>query len=979
MMNFRRFIVICFVLISFLLQAQEEAEVSGPGLIGSLPEAVIVPSLASQLMNGTFKGVDPNAPERLGQPKRHGANMTVPGKGLPLTNDALVRDPDSYARHKGKSPQLVFNANTSTYTPSDPTGAVGPNHFIGAWNVGFRIFDKQGNPLTPPASLSSLFPGNNLGDPIVLYDVQADRFIITEFDSSPNGFNVAICQGPDPVNDGWFVYTTGFTTGTFPDYPKFSIWSDGYYVTANINNNNRLFVIQRDVALQGGAAKFLGFPLPGIRTSGFYSPQVFNVTNGNLPARGNATVVYMQDDAWTGVTQDHLKLWTVNVNWDTLTNSSISAALQLNTTPFISVFDGGSFSNRPQPSGPDQDVLQATIMNQAQFRKFPTHNSVVFNFVVDTDASPGELAGIRWYELRQNGDGQPWYIFQEGTYTSPNNGKDAFSGSMAMDKYGNIGMAYTTVSSTERIAIYYTGRYASDPPGLMTVDETLIAQSTSNNPSNRLADYVHLTVDPVNETTFWHIAEYFIGARTDVVGVFKLAPDFLYDVSLMTIDQPVDGALTDSETVTVTLFNAGLNDLYNIPISFQLDDGVFVTEIITDTIASANYFQYSFDAKANMSEEGKTYSLKVFAGLESDEYQLNDTVVRQVRHLVQKDIGVLAFVHPSSGILTLAPEAVEVKIKNFGLAAQTGFPMSYQLENQTISEVFADTIQSGQTLNYVFQQPAVFTSIGDFQLAAFTSLSEDFYPENDSAFLTVTKTLCAPSSNCAFGLALQKVEIGSIINNSSCSQGGYGDFKYLSTELERNTLHTITVGTGYGDMFVRVWIDFNDNFLFEDNEVVVANFKLGENQGSGTHIAAIPMNIPENAPLGNHVMRVKANWFQPVPDNACDVTQYGETEDYMVNITLYTGLESELQQNAQLLVTPFSNKQYQVSLSGKDVTGTMLFNLFNTKGQKLVENRIDPINGVYTYPLDMSYATPGVYLVRIGNARFGKTQRIVVQ
>ena len=143
----------------------------------------------------------------------------------------------------------------------------------------------------------------------------------------------------------------------------------------------------------------------------------------------------MQDDSWGGVTTDHLKLWTINIDWANPSNSSISSPVQLNTTAFNSTFDGGSFSNLEQPSGPDIDAMQWTIMNQAQFRKFPTHNSAVFNFVVDVDGTSAELAGVRWYELRQDGDGQPWTIYQEGTYTAPD-GRHAFAASMSMDLQG---------------------------------------------------------------------------------------------------------------------------------------------------------------------------------------------------------------------------------------------------------------------------------------------------------------------------------------------------------------------------------------------------------------------------------------------------------------------------------------------------------------------------------------------------------------
>jgi len=220
-MRFKLVAITLMLAIAFGLSAQEKITLTPANMHGILPAPRIVPSIAQQIKDGTFVGIDPNESLRPGPPKRRGANITVPGKGLPVDNDALIQQQNNARRYSGKEPSLVFNANVSNYTPSDPTGAVGPNHFLGGWNVGFRIFDKQGNPLTPAASLETIFPGNELGDPIMLYDVAADRFIITEFDQSPNGFNVAISQGPDPVNDGWFVYTTGFGTASFPDYPKF--------------------------------------------------------------------------------------------------------------------------------------------------------------------------------------------------------------------------------------------------------------------------------------------------------------------------------------------------------------------------------------------------------------------------------------------------------------------------------------------------------------------------------------------------------------------------------------------------------------------------------------------------------------------------------------------------------------------------------------------------------------------------------------
>lgn len=969
--------ILAFIMTGLMAFSQAEGPVKASSS-GNLPAPIRVASIARQISEGTFIGVNADEPARLGQPKRSGANMTIPGKGLPLGNDALVANQQNAQRRQGREPLLVFDANTSSYTPSDPTGAVGQNHFIGAWNTGFRIFDKQGNPLTPTASLSTLFPGNNLGDPIVLYDVQADRFIITEFDQSPNGFNVAICQGSDPVNDGWYVYTTGFTTGQFPDYPKFSIWSDGYYVTANISTNNRLFVIERDSALVGATARFVAFPLTGIKTSGFYSPQAFNVTNGDLPPTGNASIVYMQDDAWSGVSTDHLKIWTANVNWQTPAQSTLSEPQVIETTPFISVFDGGSFSNRPQPSGPDQDVLQATIMNQAQYRRFPGYNSAIFNFVVDTDGTSGELAGIRWYELRQSADGEPWQIYQEGTYVSPYGNKDAFSGSMAMDGQGNIGMGYTTVSTTEKIAIYYTGRFASDPPGQMTIDETLIAQGLNNNPSNRLADYVHLTLDPANDKTFWHIAEYFKSGRKDVVGVFQIASDNNHDVGMTAINAPNDGMLSNEETVSVTLFNYGAEGQRDIPVYFRVDGGEAVQEIFNDTLPPAAMAEYTFTAKAAMGTIGQTYSLTVGTALENDEGTFNDSIVKLVTYLNTSDLGVVGISSPVSGIGVSQDEAVTVNISNFGTAEMTNFTAGYLFEDDLITETVPGPVSTGQTIAFTFQQTVSFPQLGNYQLKAFTQVGDDANTANDTTTVEIVKSNCQPGADCSYGDGLTLFRFNNINNPSSCSEGGYGDYTDQVAVLEQSETYELEVATGYGDQYVRVWIDYNDNFVFETNELIVDNIVLGDNQGAGNYSQVLSISIPDTVALGEHLLRAKTSWNEAVPDDACEVSEYGETEDYKVNIGIYTSQASRLLSEANLEVRSLGQNRFEVSLQSDALNETLVLSLHNILGQKLIENRISKENGRYTYPLDLSYAEPGVYVLRLGTYTYGKVQKIRV-
>jgi hypothetical protein len=974
--------LLLFIFITTLVTPKlfaQENNVTNATSFGKLQKPILVPSLAQQIIDGTFIGIDPNEEPKLGPPKRRGANKNIPGKGLPKGNDPLVQNQRSASQRTGKAPSLVFDANVSNYTPSDPTGAVGPNHFVGAWNTGFRIFDKDGNPLTDAANLSTLFPGNDKGDPIVIYDAEADRFIITEFDSNPNGFNVAICQGSDPVNDGWYIYTTGFETGTFPDYTKFSVWSDGYYVSANISNTNKIFVVEREEMLQGNDAQFVAFPLAGITTSGFYSPQFFNNISSDLPENGNASVVYMQDDAWSGVSNDHLKIWTVNVDWTDIESSTISDPQEIVTTPFTSVFDGGSFSNVSQPSGPDQDVLQATIMNQAQFRQFPTYNSAIFNFVVDTDGSD-ELAGIRWYELRQDNAGDPWTVYQEGTYVSPLNDKHAFSGSMVMDGQGNIGMGYTTVSETEKIAINYTGRYSSDALGQMTIEETQIAQSTSNNPSNRLADYVQLSIDPTNDKTFWHIAEYFVNnQRTDVVGVFQIASDFTNDVGVASINEPENGELSDVETVSITVFNYGEDEQSDIPVKFQVNDGTIVEEVLAGPLTSGTSIDYTFTATSDLGTAGETYQIKAFTDLATDEFNGNDTTVKNVTYFFPNDIGVSGISSPVSGESLTNDEEVVVTITNFGSAVQSNFDVTYNINDVIVTEQVEGPLEISTPIIYTFDQSGDLSDFGTYNISAFTSLTGDTDLTNDTTKVIVKNSMCQPESNCTGGDGIYLFKLGTIDNTTDCSTAGYGDFSELSTELANNSVNDLTITTQYGSQYIRVWIDFNDNNVFENEEVVVDNYQIAEGESGGVYTETMELTIPDGVNLGEHMMRAKSNWNAPVPDDACEETSYGETEDYMTNLVLFIGVENIPLANTDMIIKSYANNKFEVSLQTNEIDETLIINLHNVLGQKLVENRVNNIDGKYTYSLDLSYARPGAYIIRLGNSQYGKIKRIIVK
>ncbi|PKA82741.1 putative secreted protein (Por secretion system target) [Ulvibacter sp. MAR_2010_11] len=618
-------------LVSLGMSAQQELTANvetKANYVGTVTSMVHVPSIASR-MNEITPAPNNNFTEA--RDRRSLGNKTIIGKDKQTQDDYFVRNRHEMEQSfRTMPPLLVFDAYSSNSQPTDPDLAIGPNHVFVVFNTGFTIYDKSGNVmLGQTAPNPAIFPSGGCCDLTVSYDSAANRWVVSFLGA---GAQIAVSDGPDPINDGWYVYNIG----SINDYQKLSVWSDGYYLTDNTGSANKVWAMERAQMLVGNpAAQILGFNLPGIVTSGFYSPQVLNVSDDTMPAAGGATIVYLQDDAWGGVATDHVKVWKLDVNWVTPGSSTISAATQIPTTPFISVFDGGSFSNLTQPGGGVAiDALQATIMNQAQFRKFGTHNSAVFNFVVDTDATAGELAGVRWFEFRQPGDNLPWTLFQEGTYTAPD-GRHAWHASLIMDGVGNIGMGYSSMSgpttpSTVRVSSYYTGRFATDPINTMTVIEEVIANGNANIPGLRYGDYSKIDIDPADDQTFWFINEYMNSGRKGVVGSFQLAPNTAVDdIGVTSIDDPDTGILGAAEDIVISIRNFGINGITNPAVQYQIDGGTPVVENYSGTIAPGVTVQYTFATTADLSAPG-TYVIDARTNLAGDTNPANDPASKTV-------------------------------------------------------------------------------------------------------------------------------------------------------------------------------------------------------------------------------------------------------------------------------------------------------------------------------------------------------------
>ncbi|MEZ4768690.1 MAG: proprotein convertase P-domain-containing protein [Caldilineales bacterium] len=445
---------------------------------------------------------------------------TKPGQD---PNLRIASGPDPLLAAQQNAPEAAPNAFNAPlvniagqgYTgvnPPDTVGEIGPNHYVqminGSGGALVRIYTKAGATVGNQFALDSLGSGacaSGYGDPVVLYDTLAGRWLLSEFAQSGNHLCVYVSTSGDPTGA---YYAYDFTTPTFPDYPKYSVWPDGYYVTTN-ESSPTVYALDRAKMLNGQAATFQRFTGTGLSGFGFESFTPADLDGSTAPPAGSPAIIMRHRDTEahgpTGYsTQDILELWQFSVNWTTPASSSFTKVADILTSEFSSDLCGlTSFACIPQPGTTTKlDPLREVIMNRLAYRNFGTHQTLVGNLV--TDVNGADLAGVRWFELRKSGGS--WTLYQEGTY-SPD-AVNRWMGAIAMDGSGNIALGYNVSSSSVSPGLRYTGRLAGDPLGTMTQAETTLVSGTSRNASNRYGDYASMSIDPVDDCTFWFTGEY---------------------------------------------------------------------------------------------------------------------------------------------------------------------------------------------------------------------------------------------------------------------------------------------------------------------------------------------------------------------------------------------------------------------------------------------------------------------------------------
>lgn len=462
---------------------------------------------------------DPDLNELRPLPKRGGGALVKPPSKF--VDPVLQKTSDSVLALNISAPLQNFDgvSNVNGVLPPDTNGDVGPNHYMQWVNLSFAVYSKSGALLYGPAAGNTLWTGfggacetSNDGDPIVQYDHLADRWMVSQFalpnyPAGPFYQCIAVSQTGNPTG-AWYRYAFQISATKLNDYPHFGVWPDGYYMSINQFVGNTwggagVVAFERDKMLLGQPAQAIYFDLFTVDPN--LGGMLPSDLDGPAPAAGTPNYFLQVDDNGFGYPQDQIEVWQFSVNWANPGASTFTRAALLPTAAFDSDMCAGSRNCIPQQGTTRRlDAIADRLMYRLQYRNFGGYQTMVLNHTVDVNNA--DRAGIRWYELRNLGAG--WNIQQQGSF-SPD-ATQRWMGSVAMDGLGNIALGYSASSSTMFPAIRYTGRVAGDPLGQLPQGEGTLINGTGaqTHTASRWGDYSSLSVDPVDDCTFWYTNEY---------------------------------------------------------------------------------------------------------------------------------------------------------------------------------------------------------------------------------------------------------------------------------------------------------------------------------------------------------------------------------------------------------------------------------------------------------------------------------------
>lgn len=449
----------------------------------------------------------------------------VPGQ-RPTAFNTVETQPDAIAQREnlprvGTTNLLNFAGLGGTLSggvePPDTNGSVGSTQFVETVNLSYAVYDKTtGTKTLGPILMNTIWSALGKtalcsttagGDPVVLWDKVAQRWFVSELayngSLSSNYLCVAVSTSSDATGS-YNVYAYSIGT-TLPDYPKYAVWPDAYYVSYNAFANSGFTfagavpcALDRTAMISGGTAAMICFKANPAN----YSFLPTDVDGATQPPAGAPNHFV---ELFSGTT---LEEFDFHVDFVNPTNSTFTGPNVITVTNWTQICTT-TRACIPQPSpGEKVDSLGDRLMHRAAYRNYGDHEAIVLSHTVKPGTGSTAVGAVRWYELRSTPPGGTFSVFQSGTFQNAK--VNLWMPSIAQDKVGDIAMGMSAASSTVKPTVVYTGRVPTDATGKMESPD-IIAKGTGVQTAggNRWGDYSSMSVDPADDCTFWYSQEYY--------------------------------------------------------------------------------------------------------------------------------------------------------------------------------------------------------------------------------------------------------------------------------------------------------------------------------------------------------------------------------------------------------------------------------------------------------------------------------------
>jgi hypothetical protein len=647
------------------------------------------------------------------------------------------------------------------YLPSDTNGDVGLDHYVQTVNTLVRIYNKNGTPASPHFKMSDIFAplgtpcaARNDGEAIVLYDTLADRWLLSQYCNSFPPFRqmIAVSQTGDPLG-AYYLYEFVMPNIRLNDYAKFGVWPDGYYMTTDefVGSDYAgagLFAFDRAKILSGDpTAGYIYFNIPSRSAIRFGGLLPADLDGLNAPPAGAPNVFAGYTATEYGDAQDALRLFDFHADFRNPQNSTFTERPE---SPLaVAAFDPTSNSDRAdiaQPApGEKLDAQSDRLMYRLAYRNFGTHESLVFNQTVRS--SPiGDIyrAGVRFYELRRAGSAFGVY----DATTLGDNLTSRWMAAAAQDHQGNVAFEYSKSNELKAPAIIYSGRLASDPVGTFRAEESLIDGTGVQTAFGfRWGNFTGMTVDVVDDCTFWMTNQYF-SAESQAespfswltrIGKFKFsecaaAPrsTLTGTVSNASNSQPIRSAVVTANAVYSRSTNAAGNygNLLVLPNTYTATASAkgFRAQTVTVTLADGQTLTQNFALEPVAVPENAGTSLTAESCTMNNAVEPNETVTMNIalRNTGLKNTSNLTATLLSTGGVT-NPSGVQ----NYGALTVGGASVS-----RPFTFTAAPTVTCGGAIALTLQLQDGAENLGSVSIELTTGVKRIAFQENFDSVTT---------------------------------------------------------------------------------------------------------------------------------------------------------------------------------------------------------------------------------------------------